>query len=510
YIKRCVFSGLKREIHKNFDKLLEESFKIWQKRWEIADIKIRGDRDIERGLRFNIYHLINSAPRKEIDASIPARGVSGEGYRGHIFWDTEIFIFPFFVYLFPDIAKNLLLYRVKRLEKAREIAKANGYEGAMFPWESAHTGDETTPSWSKDFDGRIIRIITHKQEHHITGDIGYALIFYFRMTQDYDFMLKYGLEMLFEIARFWNSRLEYNRRRKFYEIRKVMGPDEFHPDVNNNTYTNFLAKYILEEAVKTYKFFSFKFGKRFKKVIKRISLKKNEVMEWEKKAESIFIPCKRGIIESFEGYLKLKKYPLPHLNKHFLPEFPSVPLSKIHRTQFIKQPDVVMLFALFPDRFSFEEKKRNFLFYEKRTLHKSSLSPSVHSLVAAQLGMETFAYRYLKLSTNVDLQDVYGNTSEGIHMANAGSCWQTFVRGIGGVREEEGTLLIQPHLPKHWKEISFKSFFKGILIEFFINHEKVKLKVLSSLSEPFYVIVYGKKIKIGVKREYVFSRKEGK
>jgi len=507
YIKRSVFNRLKKEIHKNLDKLFDESFKIWQKKWEIADIKIRGDRDIERGLRFNIYHLINSAPRKEIDASIPARGVSGEGYRGHIFWDTEIFIFPFFVYLFPDIAKNLLLYRVKRLEKAKEIAKRNAYEGAMFPWESAFTGDETTPAWSKDFDGRIIRILTHKQEHHVTADIGYALILYFRMTQDFDFMLKYGLELLFEIARFWNSRLEYNRKRKFYEMRRVMGPDEFHPDVNNNAYTNFLAKYILKEAVKIYKFFSFKFGKKFKKVIKRIFLKKKEVMEWQKKMERIFIPYKKGIMESFEGYLKLKKYPLPHLNKNFLPDFPKIPLSKIHRTQFIKQPDVVMLFALFPHSFSYEEKRKNFLFYEERTLHKSSLSPSIHSLIAAQLGMETFAYRFLKLSVNVDLQDSYGNTGEGIHMANAGSSWQAFVRGIGGVIEKDGALLIQPHLPKHWEEISFKLFFKNSLIEIFIDHEKIRLKVLSSSLKTVDVIVYGKREKIGIKKEYVFSRR---
>ncbi len=217
----------------------------------MADVAIEGTSDIQKNVRFNIYHMLICANEDQGFSSIGARTLSGEGYRGHIFWDAEIFLLPFYAYVMPDVAKNMLMYRHKRIQQAKVIAKEKGYEGAMFPWESAGTGEEETPSWAKNLDGKIIFIRTNDLEHHIASDIVYAIVQYFQVSDDKEFMKTCGYEMIFEIARFWASRTVCNKKGR-YEIRNVIGPDEFHEDVNNNAYTNVMAKWCLLTAHKYY------------------------------------------------------------------------------------------------------------------------------------------------------------------------------------------------------------------------------------------------------------------
>jgi kojibiose phosphorylase len=251
-LKRLSEKGFRKIFSSSFDYLLKRHIHAWEGLWDVAEVSIWGDPEVEKNFRFNIYHMLICSTKNNGLSSIGAKALTGEGYRGHIFWDTEIFLLPFYLYILPDVAKNMLLYRYRRLDKARVIAKKCGFKGAMFPWESAGQGVDETPDWAKDLDGKIIRIHTGKLEHHITADIAYAFYHYYNATHNEAFLRDYGYEVLFETARFWASRVEYNKKKKVYEIRHVIGPDEFHTDVNNNAFTNMLAKWNLLTAYKMF------------------------------------------------------------------------------------------------------------------------------------------------------------------------------------------------------------------------------------------------------------------
>jgi kojibiose phosphorylase len=358
-VKKAVLKSNARSIRKGFRQLFYEHCRKWEEKWKRTNIEIDGDPQIERAIRFNLYHLNIAVSEHSDDVSIGAKALTGEGYRGHVFWDTEIFCLPFYIYTNPEIAKKLLLYRYKRLDAARKIAQEKGYKGAMFPWESADTGEETTPSWYKDVSGRVRKVLTMQQEQHITADIAYAVFHYFQATNDVDFLLNYGLEMILETARFWVSRVEYNQRKKRYEIRGVIGPDEFHEGVNNNAYTNILAQWNIKMAVKLCRVYLRKNPDKVKEVMTRINLKPSELDGWRQVASRIYIPVSKntGIIEQFEGYLKRRKLPLPELDHHSLPVYPSK-ISNIGSTQYVKQADVVMILFLLSDMFSLKTKKK--------------------------------------------------------------------------------------------------------------------------------------------------------
>ena len=243
----------KKAFNSNFSSLIRDHINAWDCLWKRADIVVEGTANLQQNLRFNIYHMLICGHCDKGFSSIGARTLSGEGYRGHVFWDTEIFILPFFLFTFPDVAKNMLLYRYKRLQASRDIARKNGYKGAQFAWESADTGQEETPKWARDLDRTVIRIHTHEMEYHITADIAYAVYQYYLATGDEKFMDDYGYELLIESARFWASLVTYNKRKKSYDINNVIGPDEFHVGVNNNVFTNMMAKWNLTTACKMFK-----------------------------------------------------------------------------------------------------------------------------------------------------------------------------------------------------------------------------------------------------------------
>ncbi len=475
-IKKAAVNSNARSVKKGFDQLFREHNNAWENKWKSANIEIDGDPRIERASRFNIYHLLIAASENCYDVSIGAKALTGEGYRGHIFWDTELFCLPFFIYTNSTVARNLLMYRYNRLSAARKIAEEKGYQGAMFPWESADTGEETTPSWYKDGRGKIQRVLTMEQECHITADIAYAVIHYYSVTNDVDFLLNCGLEIILDTARFWASRVEYNRRKKRYEINNVIGPDEFHEGVNNNAFTNTLVQWHLRTAVQLCMVLRRKYPAEIKALMAKINLKQYDLEDWRNIASKIYIPVskKTGIIEQFEGFFKKKKLPLPKLDSHYLPLYPDN-IRDIGSTQYVKQADVVMILYLLSDLFSLETKRKNYLFYEKRTLHKSSLSASIYALLGAEVGEVHRACHYFDIASHADLKNVYNNTDAGIHAASLGGVWQALIHGFAGMRIRRGILSFSPQLPPEWKVIKFSLKFKGYDILADIGQEKVSL-----------------------------------
>ncbi len=466
----------------NYNSLFKKHIRAWEDLWKVAEVSIWGDPEVEKNFRFNIYHMLICAPKNDGSSSVGARTLSGEGYRGHIFWDTEIFLLPFYLYTFPDAAKNMLLYRYKRLDAARAIAKRLGFKGAMFPWESAGSGYDETPGWAKDLDGKIIKIDTGKKQHHITADIAYAVNYYYKAAHDEGFLKDYGYEILFETARFWASRVGYNKRKKEYEIKHVIGPDEFHKDVNNNAYTNVMAKWNLIIAYKMFQKIKKSDAVLFKKIAGKISLSVKEPAVWRKIAAGINIKMdKERIIEQFDGYFRKKRIKITKWDEHSMP----VVTEKItprdyDKTQLVKQADVIMFLYLLSDIFNFKTKKQNYEYYVNRTIHKSSLSLPVYALMAIEAGDRGRAYRFFNTTLHADISNIHNNTNEGIHAACIGSTWQVVINGFAGVRIDKEILSINPRLPKIWRKVIFNLHWRGELLRFEVKNDRIKIQLLST------------------------------
>jgi len=319
-IEKTAIGNLKKLIEIGYDKLFEAHKKRWNQLWEQIDIVLDGPDFDQLAIRFSQFHIYQMTPVHGERLSIAAKGLSGEGYKGHVFWDMEIFILPFFIYTFPKIAKRLLLYRYHFLDGARGKAKENGFEGAMYPWECADTGCEVTPKWGGvDFKtGKSQRIWTGELEQHITCDIVYSIWHYFQATHDHDFMYNYGLEIMLETSRFWASRLEYNPEKDQYEINDVTGPDEYSEHINNNTFTNYMVKWQLNQTIQFSEWVKMNQSEVWKKVISKIKLTLNELSDWKEKADKIYIGMDKasGFIHQYEGFtdkreVDLSKYSYP-------------------------------------------------------------------------------------------------------------------------------------------------------------------------------------------------------
>ncbi len=508
--KENSFKKFTKLFRTDFEVLLNAHIKKWEKLWKKADIVIDGTANLQQNLRFNIYHLLIATPLDRGFSSVGARTLTGEGYRGHIFWDAEIFVMPFYLFTFPNIAKNMLLYRARRLGKAKELALKEGYKGAKFPWESADTGDEETPSWSKDFDGSIIRIFTHKYEHHISADIGYAFYNYYLATADEEFMRKYGYEVIFEIARFWASRVYYNKKKKRFEINSVIGPDEFHIDVNNNAYTNGLARWILYLAYSIFFNLKKKSPRFFESLRKKIGLDEKEVKRWRGIASKLGlnIDKKTKVIEQFDGYFKLREIELTETDENGIPLIPkNIKASELKYTKLVKQADVLMLLYLLSNEFSYEIKRINYEYYIKRTVHKSSLSAPIHALLAARCGDLHRAYTLFNVSLRTDISNLYGNTREGIHAASLGGTWQALVFGFCGIEFIDGVICIDPYLPRTWQRVKFSLVYRNNRIDLDLTNISVRVKIVSRQKKKEKVVVFGKRYIIETNRIYTFFKK---
>jgi len=508
--KRLSEKKFRMAFQTNFDNLLKRHIHTWEDLWNVAEVSIWGDPEVEKNFRFNIYHMLICAPKDEGLSSIGARSLTGEGYHGHIFWDTEIFLLPFYLYTLPDVARSMLLYRYRRLDVAREIAKKSGFKGAMFPWESAGLGEDETPGWAKDLDGKIIKIHTGKLEHHITADIAYAFYYYYNVTHDDRFLKEYGYEVLFETARFWASRVEYNKKKKTYEIKNVIGPDEFHVDVNNNAFTNMMAKWNLLIGYNMFQKIRKSKPMLLRKLVKKIGLSAKEVREWKKIAAHICINMnKNQIIEQFDGYFRKRRVKISDWDENSMPIVTERLTPRDYgKTQLVKQADVIMLLYLLSDVYSYKTKKQNHDYYIGRTIHKSSLSLPIHAIMAIDTGDRGRAYRFFNTALHTDIGNIHNNTREGIHAACMGGTWQVLINGFSGVKIQKGILSINPKLPRVWRKVLFSLCWRGTLLRLEVKNNDIKLELISpGRKKKIRIKVFGILRELAVNKTFNFKRK---
>jgi len=453
-----------------WERAWEMHCRAWEYEWAVCDVEIEGDEEAQRAVRFNIFQLLIAAPRHDERVSIGAKTLSGYGYRGHVFWDTEIFMLPLFTYTRPDIARNLLSYRWHTLEGARRKAQRNGYRGAQYPWESAATGDEVTPTWVPHFSDptRLVRIWTGDIEIHISADIAYAIMQYWRATGDDNFMRERGAEIILETARFWASRAEWNPQKERYEYNDVIGPDEYHDHVDNNAYTNYLARWHLQTAFQVLAWLQHHAPEVHRHLTSRLDLTARELDHWQHVIDHLYchFDPQSGLIEQFEGYFERKDVLMKDLEPRHVSVQVLFGIEGANETQAIKQPDVLMLLYLLPEQFDERVVRANYDYYTPRTDHTygSSLGPSIQAIMACRVGRVDEAYEHFMRAALADLNNVRGNAEDGIHGASAGGVWQAVVFGFGGLRISHDRWEVSPALPPRWKRLTFKFLWHGQLI----------------------------------------------
>ncbi len=456
---------------------LEKHRKAWELEWERTDVIIEGDDEAQISVRFNLFQMLIAAPRHDDRVNIGAKTLSGFGYRGHAFWDTEVFMLPLFTYTAPHIARNLLNYRYRNLPGAHLKAQQNGVEGAQFPWESADTGEEVTPAWIPDFTQRahLIRIWTGDIEIHISADIAYAAMQYWKVTGDDRWMIEKGAELFLDTAKFWASRAEFNPQTGLFEYNDVIGPDEYHEHVDNNTFTNYFARWNLKTAFKVLEWLRETAPGKLAELIELLDLTQIRLDHWHKVAENIYLPAAQaGVLEQFEGYFQRKTVHLPDLEPRNCSVQVIYGIEGTNETQVLKQPDILMLMYLLRQDFTDEIVRTNYEYYTARTDHSfgSSLGPSIQAIMACEVGKPDDAYEHFIRAVRADLRDIRSNAGDGIHAASAGGTWQTVVFGFGGLQITEMGWRLQPRLPKHWKRLAFKFFYKGGLQQVDISPQR--------------------------------------
>jgi len=467
-VRRRCLDELRRHAAAGFATCRERNRAAWRAKWADSDVTIDGDPDATRAVRFSIYHLLIAANESDPRVSVGANSLTGERYRGHAFWDTEVFMLPFFIHTQPETARSLLLYRYHTLDGARQNARDAGFRGARYAWESADTGVETTPTWTVD---GAHRLWMGEEEIHVTSAVAHGLMAYVAATGDTGLMTDYGAEILFETSRFWADRLEAMPDGR-YALSRVVGPDEFHEHVDNSAYTNYLVRWHLQQAAHVYADLAVTHPGELASLSERIGLTPDEVEEWLERAEQIRLPARNddGVIEEFDGYFGLESLPVAH-DDNDMPKYPpGYHHFNLAGTKLIKQADVVMLAYVLPDEFTDEVKRANYDYYEPLTLHKSSLSPAIHSIMGIEVGDPSRAVGYFRRAAFVDLVDNQGNTAEGIHIASAGGTWQMMACGFGGFRVRNGQMTFKPWLPPDWSAVDFRLKWHGNIVSVSASH----------------------------------------
>ena len=438
-------------------RLLARHRREWRDRWLDADVVVDGDGQAQRDLRFALYHLIIAGDPESDRASIGARSLSGPGYRGHVFWDTEVFCVPFFIWTHPETARALLAYRHRTLPAARAKAARLGYAGALFAWESADTGEETTPESVGLPDGTRLLVLTGLQEHHIAADVAWAVWQYWQVTGDDAFVAEMGAEIVMETARFWASRTTVDAAGA-HHICEVIGPDEYHEGVDDNAFTNVLARWNLRAADAL--------CDRFPDVAARLDVTPDERDRWEEVAAGLVVAFdpETRLYEQFAGFFELEDVRAVDLAPRPFTGEMVVGVDRLRTTQVVKQTDVLMLGVMLPEEVDGQTQEANYRYYEPRTSHGSSLSPAMHALVAARVGDLDDALAYFHLAGGVDLDNRMGNAADGVHIATMGGLWQAAVFGFGGIRADGDAVRIDPRLPAAWTGLTFPIRWRGTRI----------------------------------------------
>jgi kojibiose phosphorylase len=467
-----------RLLEAGVERVVADHGPAWAARWRAADVAMDGDPAGQRALRFAVYHLNSAANPEDERVSIGARALTGEGYKGHVFWDTEIYLLPFYTFTWPEAARALLLYRHHTLPAAREKARRLGYRGALYAWESADSGEEVTPSVVVTPEGDVVRILTGEQEHHISADVAYAVWQYWQAAADDDFFREAGAEIVLETARFWASRgrLEVDGR---YHIRGVIGPDEYHEGVDDNAYTNGMARWNLERGAEAARVMAQRWPREWARLAERLDLSEEETRRWQElaRAMDLGLDPETGLIEQFQGYFDLEAIDLGAYPGRKVPMDVLLGRERIQRSQVLKQADVVLLLYLLWDQFSPRVREANFRYFEPRTGHGSSLSPTIHALMAARLGDVALAERYFRQAAEIDLGNTMGNAASGVHIAALGGLWQAAVFGFARVRWDQDGLGLDPHLPPRWRRLAFPLQWRGSRLHVQVVAEPLTVEV---------------------------------
>jgi kojibiose phosphorylase len=450
----------------DYPELLAAHETTWTETWKASDVIIEGDATAQRAVRYNLFQILIAAPRHDDRVSVSAKTLSGFGYRGHVFWDTEIFLLPFLTCTQPTLARNLLTYRHRTLPAARRKARENGFEGAMYACESADTGDEVTPRWVPGPQGKdLVRIWCGDIEQHITADVAYAVWQYWRITGDDEWMRHYGAEILLDTAVFWGSRVEWNADTNRYEINDVIGPDENHEHVNNSAFTNRMVQWHLEAALAMLCWLHESNPGHAAVLTAQLDLTPKRLAHWQDVCDRIYLPHdpETGLIEQSEGFWQLKDIDLASFEPRHRSIQAILGIEETNKCQVLKQADVLMLLYLLRDRYDQHTLRVNWDYYAPRTDHTygSSLGPAIHAAIASMLGKPGEAYEHFMRAALVDLQDVRGNTGDGIHAASAGGLWQAIVFGFAGVHLFDAGPTATPRLPPGWTRLKFHLHHRG-------------------------------------------------
>ena len=457
---------------KSFDGLLAEHIAVWEENWLHCDIIIKGDPAAQQGIRFNIFHLNQTYTGRDEKLNIGPKGFTGEKYGGSTYWDTEAFLIPFYLSTEPSkIARNLLIYRYKHLNKAIENALKLGYNqgAALFPMVTMN-GEECHNEWEITF-----------EEIHRNGAIAYAIYNYIKYTGETEYLAEYGLEVLIALSRFWRQRVNWSDVKGKYVILGVTGPNEYENNVNNNWYTNKMAAWTLRYTIESVNFVMEQFPSQYQRLTRKTKFDyKVEVPAWKDIINNMYFPVleERGVFLQQEGYMDKEQRMAAELPAGERPINQHWSWDRILRSVFIKQADVLQGIFCFEHEFSTDTITRNFDFYEPRTVHESSLSPCIHSILANRIGEVEKAYELYLRTSRLDLDDYNNEVAEGLHITSMGGTWMSIVIGFGGMRIKEGMLSFTPHLPKNWKYLSFSIHFRGRLLNIGISESRTEVKLL--------------------------------
>jgi kojibiose phosphorylase len=474
-----------------FNELFLESIDEWLSRWDVAAITIEGDEEAQLWANFAAYHLIIAGTPFDGRVSISARTLTGTIYKGHVFWDTEVFMLPFFIYTHPPTARALLMYRYHTLSGARKEAKELSLKGALYAWESTSTGEEMTPEYVIAPTGEVILILSGKMEQHINSAVAYGVWTYWTSTRDDDFFVSAGAEILIETARFWASRAE--KKDGVYHIYNVEGPDEYHEIVNDSIYTNLMAAWNIRAAADAVEYMKTHHPEAWLGLKNQVSFDNAELVRWDDVATRMYSDMNEGsnIIEQFEGYFKLKDIDVYAFEPHTAPLDTILGREETAASRLVKQADVVLLLYLLDNEFSEQVIKENYQYYERRTAHGSSLSPSIYGLVAARLGLEALAMRYFHQAGTIDLSNNMGNAAGGVHGAALGGLWQQIIMGFGGVHMHDDGLYVYPKIPAQWKRLTFTLVYRGTELHFDVERER-RIKLTIGSGTPPVVGILGR------------------
>lgn len=485
-----------------YNNLLQAHRQLWEERWSRCDVIIEGDDAAQIALRYSMYQLLIIAPSKSEKVSIPARGLSGQVYKGAVFWDTEMFMLPFFLHSDPGVARNLMMYRIHTLDGARRKAEEYGFLGAFYAWESQDTGDDACTLFNVNdvFTGRPMRTYFRDKQVHISADVVHAIWQYVQFTGDFSLLMDGGAETIWECARFFYSYAYYNPTKQRYEILDVTGPDEYHERVNNNAFTNALVKETLEIALRTAELLSEKEPVLYRKLSTQFATGPF-LTEFKDMLDKFYVPQPDPstlVIEQFDRYLTLEEVPLAELksrvlNKH---EYWGGGNGVATTTRILKQADVVLMLNLFKHSFTKEVKKANWEFYEPRTEHGSSLSPCIYALVAADIGSPDWGYPYFMRTATVDLtgeskQYVGDLYIGGTHPAANGGAWMAAVLGFAGVNFDGEVVHIRPSLPQHWRSVEVPVVLRGETFKLRISRDEVIVTASTSNNKSLLFAVNG-------------------